>query len=64
MAKHTEQIGTPGVLKKRGHRTAVEDGCSSIKNYVRTHYFRTAKMKIRGKIRVTRAMMVKGLAYH
>ncbi|WP_149452714.1 transposase [Pasteuria penetrans] len=54
-----DKMEHPGYKEKGNRRAAVERVCSSMKNR-----FQAAKMKVRGKTRVARAMMAKGSAHH
>ncbi|WP_149453737.1 transposase [Pasteuria penetrans] len=58
-AEQRDKMEQPGYKEKGNRRAAVEGVCSSMKNR-----FQAAKMKVRGKMRVARAMMAKGSAYH
>ncbi|WP_149453522.1 transposase [Pasteuria penetrans] len=58
-AEQRDKMEQPGYKEKGNRRAAVEGVCSSMKNR-----FQAAKMKVRGKTRVARAMMAKGSAYN
>ncbi|WP_149453495.1 transposase [Pasteuria penetrans] len=58
-AEQRDKMEQPGYKEEGNRRAAVEGVCSSIKNR-----FQAARMKVRGKMRVARAMMAKGSAYN